>query len=61
MIEVYREYIKEFPDELERVRAVLIRSKEIEKARREKMKAKLELIQRCREEIEYAKAFNKRS
>ena len=53
MKRVYEEYIEEFPEELEHLRAVIERSNAIEAARQEKIKEKLALIQRCREELEY--------
>ena len=52
MKRIYTEYIEEFPEELANVRAVIRRSVEIEKARGERVKAKLALIQKCREELE---------
>lgn len=51
MKEVYRQYTEEFPEELERLRAVIRRSESIEQARQERIKKKLALIQKCREEI----------
>ena len=51
MKEVYRQYTEEFPEELERLRAVMRRSESIEQARQERIKKKLALIQKCREEI----------
>lgn len=60
MREAYREYIKEYPEELKHVSVVLRRSKEIQKARQERINEKLALIQKCREELE-DEACNKRS
>lgn len=51
MKRVYEEYIEEFPEELEHLRAVIERSNEIEEARQKRIEEKLALIQRCREEL----------
>ena len=60
MKDIYMEYMREFPEELERVMAVIKRSHDIEEERQERVKAKLALIQKCREEIEN-EARNERS
>lgn len=52
MKEVYLQYIREFPEELANVRAIIERSVAIEKARQERIKKKLALIEQCREELE---------
>lgn len=52
MKDIYLEYMREFPEELEHVMSVIQRSHDIEKARQERVRKKLALIQKCREEIE---------
>lgn len=51
MREAYKEYIKEHPEELRAVIAVLERSKAIQKERDERARRKVALIQKCREEL----------
>lgn len=51
MREEYYEYIKEHPEELVNVVAVIQRSKEIQRERDERAKRKVALIQKCREEL----------
>lgn len=53
MREAYKEYIIEHPEEIKEVVALIKRSKDIEKARQERIKKKLALIQQCREELEH--------
>ena len=60
MREEYYEYMKEHPEELENVVAVIERSKAIQEDRENRIKEKLALIQKCREELAN-EARNKRS
>lgn len=60
MREAYTEYIKEHPEELEGVMSMIKRSKSIQEERDARLKERLALIQKCREELEN-EACNKRS
>ncbi len=61
MREAYHEYIKEHPEELTEVLRLIRHSKAIEMDRQERIDRKLALIEQCREELNNAKASNKRS
>ena len=60
MREAYKEYVKEHPEELRAVMAVIRRSDAFEIARQRRIEEKLALIQRCREVLEN-ETRNKRS
>lgn len=60
MRDIYFEYAEEHPEEMKSVLTLIQRSEAIEIARQKRVKEKLALIQKCREELKN-EAYNKRS
>lgn len=60
MRDAYYEYAEEHPEEMRAVISLIRRSEAIEISRKKRIREKLELIQRCREELEH-ETCNKRS